>query len=56
MGGEWDGPMRGWTKRPDIGPARKTIATAAFVRPRDKRYGVPFDVESVVRVGRRERR
>ena len=37
-----DIPIRGWTTSPEIGPARKTMATAALERPRDNRYGVPL--------------
>ena len=35
-------PMRGWMKRPEIGPASKTMATDDFVRPRESIYGVPM--------------
>ena len=34
-------PIRGCTTSPEIGPARKTVATADLERPREMRYGVP---------------
>ena len=38
---KWSVPMRGCTTSPDIGPARKTVATADLESPKEMRYGVP---------------
>lgn len=32
-------PINGWTKRPERGPATKTIDMDDFERPRERRYG-----------------
>lgn len=34
-------PMMGWTRRPERGPASQTREVDSFVKPSERRYGVP---------------